>query len=106
LLFRQSISIARWLNKNRRTQVKYQHLTYVKVIEDPTVRTLREPTPNELALVLDSLLAARALIMEGGATALRKAEGDRKVILNLEQGEVERVLGDVGGEKWRTILTS
>ncbi|KAJ7286127.1 hypothetical protein C8J57DRAFT_1286799 [Mycena rebaudengoi] len=73
-------------------EVKYQHLTYVKVIEDPTVRTLREPTPNELAL--------------GGATALRKAEGDRKVILNLEQGEVERVLGDVGGEKWRNILTS
>lgn len=82
----------------------HQHTTYVKVLEDPNVPALREPTPNELALVRDSLVASRALIVEGGAAALRKAEGERKVVLNLEQGEVERVLGDVGGEKWRNIL--
>ncbi|KAJ6513258.1 P-loop containing nucleoside triphosphate hydrolase protein [Mycena sanguinolenta] len=86
--------------------VLYQHSTYVKVLEDPEVPQLRLPTPNELALVLDSLLAARALLMEGGAAALRKAEAERKVMLNFEQGEVERVLGDVGGQSWRNILTN
>ncbi|KAJ7770849.1 P-loop containing nucleoside triphosphate hydrolase protein [Mycena maculata] len=86
-------------------EVIHQHTTYVKVLEDPTVPELRVPTPNELALVLDSLVASRALLMESGAAALRKAEGERKVVLNIEQAEVERVLGDVGGEKWRNILT-
>ncbi|KAJ6491836.1 P-loop containing nucleoside triphosphate hydrolase protein [Mycena vitilis] len=86
-------------------EVLHQHSTYVKVLEDPDVPELRMPTRNELALVLDSLVASYALLMEGGATALRKAEGERKVMLNLEQGEVERVLGDVGGERWRNILT-
>jgi origin recognition complex subunit 1 len=86
-------------------QVLHQHSTYVKVLEDPDVPELRMPTRNELTLVLDSLVASRALLMEGGATALRKAEGERKVVLNIEQGEVERVLGDVGGERWRNILT-
>ncbi|KAJ7497064.1 P-loop containing nucleoside triphosphate hydrolase protein [Mycena latifolia] len=87
-------------------EVLLQHERYAKVFEDPTVPKLRMPTPNELALVLDSLVASRALLMEGGAAALRKAEGERKVLLNLEQGEVERVLGDVGGDQWRNILTS
>ncbi|KAJ7040302.1 P-loop containing nucleoside triphosphate hydrolase protein [Mycena alexandri] len=85
--------------------VLYQHQTYVKVLEDPDMAELRLPTPNELAMVLDSLVASHALLMEGGAAALRKAEGERKVTLNIEQGEVERVLGDVGGERWRNILT-
>ncbi|KAJ7903529.1 P-loop containing nucleoside triphosphate hydrolase protein [Mycena olivaceomarginata] len=87
-------------------EVLYQHSTYVKVLEDPDVPQLRQPTPNELALVLDSLVAARALLMEGGAAALRKAEGERKVMLNIEQGEVERVLGEIGGQSWRNILTN
>ncbi|KAJ7111931.1 P-loop containing nucleoside triphosphate hydrolase protein [Mycena epipterygia] len=86
-------------------EVVHQHATYVKVLEDPNVRELRMPTPNELGMVLDSLVAARALLVEGGAAALRKAEADRKVVLNLEQGEVERVLGDVGDDRWRNILT-
>ncbi|KAJ7274394.1 P-loop containing nucleoside triphosphate hydrolase protein [Mycena haematopus] len=86
--------------------VLYQHSTYVKVLEDPEVPQLRMPTPNELALVLDSLVAARALLVEGGAVALRKAAAERKVMLNFEQGEVERVLGDVGGQNWRNILTN
>ncbi|KAJ7170168.1 P-loop containing nucleoside triphosphate hydrolase protein [Mycena filopes] len=87
-------------------EVLYQHATYVKVLEDPDVAELRLPTQNELALVLDSLVASHALLMEGGAAVLRKAEGERKVALNLEQGEVERVLGDVGGQPWRNILTN
>ncbi|KAJ7076450.1 P-loop containing nucleoside triphosphate hydrolase protein [Mycena belliarum] len=86
-------------------EVLHQHERYVKVLEDPTVPKLRMPTPNELAIVLDSLLGSRALLMEGGAAVQRKAEGERKVLLNLEQGEVERVLGDVGGDQWRNILT-
>ncbi|KAF7330568.1 Origin recognition complex subunit 1 [Mycena venus] len=86
--------------------VLHQHSTYVKVLEDPDVSQLRMPTPNELALVLDSLVAAHALHMEAGATAMRKAEGERKVMLNIEQGEVERVLGDIGGQSWRNILTN
>jgi origin recognition complex subunit 1 len=68
---------------------------------DPT----RKPTPSELALILDSLLASRAILMEDGATASRKAEGERKVILNLEQGEVERVLSEVGGQRWKNVLS-
>ncbi|KAJ7475094.1 P-loop containing nucleoside triphosphate hydrolase protein [Mycena galericulata] len=86
-------------------EVIYQHKTYVKILEDPNVQELRVPTRNELTLVRDSLAASHALLVESGAAALRKAEGDRKVMLSLEQGEVERVLGDVGGEKWRNILT-
>lgn len=42
--------------------------------------------------------------MEDGFTAARKPVGERKVILNLEQAEVERVLGDVGGILWRNAL--
>ncbi|KAJ7786638.1 P-loop containing nucleoside triphosphate hydrolase protein [Mycena metata] len=86
-------------------EVLHQHELYVKVLEDPDMAELRLPTPNELAVVLDSLVASHALLMESGAAALRKAERERKVALNLEQGEVERVLGDVGGERWRNILT-
>jgi hypothetical protein len=60
--------------------VLYRHGTYVKVFEDPNVATLRVPTPNELGMVLDSLVASRALLMEVGAAALRKAEGKRRVL--------------------------
>lgn len=69
-----------------------------------TPATTRRPTSDELNIVLDSLTATRALIYEDGAAAARKAEEERKVILNLEQSEVERVLGDVGGPKWRSQL--
>ncbi|KAJ7196826.1 P-loop containing nucleoside triphosphate hydrolase protein [Mycena pura] len=86
--------------------VAYQHSLYVKVFEDPDVPRLRQPTPNELVLVLDSLVASQAVLLESGAAAMRKAAGDRKVVLNLEQSEVERVLGEVGGDKWRNNLTS
>lgn len=44
------------------------------------------------------------MLMEDGFTAARKPISERKVILNLEQAEVERVLGDVGGPLWRSAL--
>ncbi|CAK5269600.1 unnamed protein product [Mycena citricolor] len=87
------------------SEVLYQHENYVKVVEDPEVTHLRQPTQHELGVVLESLVACQALIMESGTTALRKPLGERKVALALEQSEVERVLGDVGGEKWRNLLS-
>lgn len=86
-------------------QVQYQHLRYVNSltsIDDPS----RKPTPHELVLALQSLAASRAILMEEGATAMRKAEGERKIVLNLEQGEVERVLSDVGGQAWKNVLSN
>lgn len=64
----------------------------------------RRPTIGELTVVLDSLLASRAMLMEDGFTAARKPVGERKVILNLEQAEIERVLSDVGGNLWMNAL--
>lgn len=42
--------------------------------------------------------------MEEGAAAAKKSIDERKVILNLEQGEMERVLSEVGGQRWRNAL--
>jgi origin recognition complex subunit 1 len=66
----------------------------------------RKPTPNELSLVLDSLLASRAILMEDGLSVSRKPEGDRRVLLNLDQGEVERVLSEEGGQRWKNVLST
>ena len=49
------------------------------------------PLPRELEGVLDALLAARVVLAE--------TRGARRVVLNLER-EVERVLGEVGGQQW------
>lgn len=68
---------------------------------DPT----RKPTARELNIVLESLIASRAMLIEDGIGASRKAEGERKVVLNLEQSEVERVLGEVGGSRWKNVLS-
>jgi len=46
------------------------------------------------------------MLIEDGVVAARKNEDDRRVLLNLEQGEVERVLGEVGGSNWRNALNS
>lgn len=70
--------------------------------KDPT----RRPTVTDLEMILESLAASRAMLIEDGVAASRKAEGDRKVILNLEQGEVERVLSDFGGIKWKNALNA
>ena len=64
----------------------------------------RRPSPDELLLVFDALLASHALIAEDGAAVARKPEGERRVALNLEYAEVERVLGEVGGPRWRNAL--
>lgn len=67
---------------------------------------MRKPTPAELRIVLDSLVASRALLIEDGPAVVRKPEGDRLVIMNLEISEVERVLGEVGGTKWKNALNT
>lgn len=77
-------------------------MNVLPVDDEPT----RKPSWSELESVLESLVASRAMLLEDGAAASRKAPGERKVVLNLEQGEVERVLGDVGGQRWKNILTT
>jgi len=44
------------------------------------------------------------MIVEDGLAAVRKSARERRVILNLEQAEVERVLSEVGGQSWATAL--
>ena len=86
-------------------QVQYQHLMYMNNLpgdNDPK----RKPSAGDLGMVLESLAASRAMLIEEGVAASRKAEGDRRVVLNLEQGEVERVLSDVGGMKWKNALNA
>ena len=63
-----------------------------------------KPTTAELGVVLDSLAASRAIILEEGAAVRRKAESERRMLLNIEQGEVEKVLSDIGGRMWKNIL--
>ncbi|KAF8173916.1 hypothetical protein BJ912DRAFT_991510 [Pholiota molesta] len=83
--------------------VQHQHLIYMDTLpgeDDPR----RKPTPAELVMVLDSLVASRAVIVEYGAAVARKHPDERRLLLNIEQGEVEKVLGDVGGVKWKNVL--
>ncbi|KAL0068798.1 Origin recognition complex, subunit 1 [Marasmius tenuissimus] len=85
--------------------VYYQHLIYIVTLtsdDDPR----RKPTSSELDMVLQSLVSSRAILLEDGALAMRKAEGERKMVLNLEQSEIERVLSDAGGEVWKKILSA
>ena len=72
--------------------VTHQHSLYAGVFADSV------PLQRELEGVLDALLAARVVLFE--------ARVARRVMLNLEQGEVERVLGEVGGQQWRNILAA
>lgn len=58
----------------------------------------------ELRQVLASLLASHAVLIEDGAGVSRKPEGEKRMLLNIEQSEVERVLGDVGGQRWKNAL--
>ncbi len=55
-------------------------------------------------MVLASLVASRAVLYEEGVAAARKREEERRMVLNVEGEEVERVLGEVGGAKWRNAL--
>ncbi|KAJ3763886.1 P-loop containing nucleoside triphosphate hydrolase protein [Lentinula raphanica] len=82
--------------------LQYQHLIYVDALTsggDPT----RKPSINELRVILESLVASRAMIVEDGTVAMRKAESERKVILNLDQSEVENALFEIN-ENWKSRL--
>ncbi|KAF9075123.1 P-loop containing nucleoside triphosphate hydrolase protein [Rhodocollybia butyracea] len=84
------------------SDLRYQHLNYVESLtsgDDPT----RKPSTNELRIVLESLVASRAMVIEDGTTAMRKSESERKVVLNIEQSEVESALYEIN-ESWRTKL--
>ena len=59
-------------------------------------------TTTELEMVLDSLAAAHAILIENPRKGL--ANGERKVMLNLEEMEVLKALGEIGGEHWRRFL--
>ena len=65
---------------------------------------MKKPTFTDLRFVLDSLVGSKAMLIEEGAVAAKKADGDRRVILNIEQSEVERVLGEIGGQRWKNAL--
>ncbi|KAF8150196.1 P-loop containing nucleoside triphosphate hydrolase protein, partial [Crassisporium funariophilum] len=87
------------------SEVQHQHLTYMNVLTSENDST-RKPTPAELLMVLDSLVSSRAVVVEDGVAVARKPEGDRRMLLNIEQSEVERVLSDVGGQRWKNVLTT
>jgi origin recognition complex subunit 1 len=70
------------------------------------VNESRKPTLAELTMVLESLVASRAVLLEDGAGVARKPEGERRLLLNIEQIEVERVLSDVGGPVWKNVLSA
>lgn len=61
---------------------------------------------SELRSILDGLLASCAVLVEDatGAAAARRAEGERKIILNIEQTEVQRVLSEMGGSMWKNAV--
>ena len=79
-------------------------MVYTNVLTDG--ESTRKLTPAELKMVLNSLVASRAVVLEDGAVVSRKPEAERRLLLNIEQGEVERVLGDVGGQKWKNVLSN
>lgn len=66
----------------------------------------RKPSSAELRCILDSLLASYAVLIEdaSGAAASRRPESERRIILNIEQIEVQRVLSEMGGQMWKNVL--
>ncbi|EAU91735.2 replication control protein 1 [Coprinopsis cinerea okayama7 len=85
--------------------VQYQHINYLGALAG-VGESSRKPTSAELAIVLDSLVASRAILLEDGAAVARKPEEERRVLLNIEQIEVERVLSDIGGPAWKNVLSA
>ncbi|KAI0245980.1 P-loop containing nucleoside triphosphate hydrolase protein [Lactifluus subvellereus] len=73
-------------------EVQQQHHLYAGVFADSAAELC------ELEGVLDALLAARVVLSE--------PRGTRRIVLNLEHLEVERVLGEVGGQQWRSMLAA
>lgn len=96
----------------------------------PSTNTLQKPSPNTLQHILNALLASHALVAEdvpfhlntipGGGSAVAgggraggrgggsgggyQLECDRRIMLNVEQSEVQRVLSEMGGQTWRNAL--
>jgi origin recognition complex subunit 1 len=83
-------------------QLAHQHNLYLNLLLEDTDSN-RRPSIPELNVVLGSLVASRALLVEG-VTVARRGFVERKVMLLAEQSEVERVLSDIGGDKWKNIL--
>ncbi|KAI0085996.1 hypothetical protein BDY19DRAFT_1093831 [Irpex rosettiformis] len=94
---REGVDEVKWGDVQRQHML---HLTVLAEEEDTT----RAPTPGELSMVLDSLVASRAILCEEGVVVARKHEDERRMVLNIEHAEVERVLGEVGGAKWKNAL--
>lgn len=44
------------------------------------------------------------ILVKDGTAVVRKLGGERKVLLNLEQSETERVSNEVGGLEWTNVL--
>ena len=84
-------------------QIQYQHLLYTNILTGDGDST-RKPSIVELRRVLDSLLASHAVLFEDSNGHSRKSENERRILLNIEQGEVERVLGHLGGQRWKNAL--
>lgn len=93
---REGVEEIRW------GEIQAQHLTYTPVLGEG--ESTRVPHTSQLTIVLDSLLASHAILMEDGQAAARKPISERRVVLDLEQTEVERVLGEIGGQTWRQAL--
>lgn len=87
------------------SDVQYQHLNFIGALTGSS-DSQRKPSVAELTAVLDSLVASRAVRAEDAHSAARKPVGERRVVLNIEQIEVERVLSEEGGQVWTNVLSS
>ncbi|KAL5486260.1 ORC1 [Sanghuangporus weigelae] len=85
--------------------VQRQHLNITPTLAGDGDST-RKPSSAELRCILDNLLASHAVLIEdaSGAAAARRPEGERRLILNIEQIEVQRVLSEIGGQVWKNAL--
>lgn len=79
-----------------------QHLIYSNILPGHGDSQIK-PSPNDLRIILDSLVASHALLMEDGPTVLRKPDGERKVVLNIEHSEVQRVLSEIN-DQWKNVV--
>ncbi|KAL4064591.1 P-loop containing nucleoside triphosphate hydrolase protein [Scleroderma citrinum] len=97
---REGVEEIRW------GKIQDQHITYTPILATSISTSVRIPTPSDLTLVLDSLVCSRAILIEDGPAATRnnKPAAERRVMMNLEMGEVERVLGELGGTAWKQAL--
>lgn len=82
-------------------EVQDQHLSYASVLS--TSRGRDKVTANELLIVLNSLVSSRAIIIERDKN-VTKDMGARKLMLNVDTTDVERVLADEGGTRWSNLL--